>query len=151
MATGPPVTITEIVVGPNDMDADRNVNNAVYFEYFHQARLEHLHRLGVYPSLRRDPAAGNFFALIENTCRYRAPAYFGDRLEVRTATRDVGQWSFILVYQVWRPADETEIALGRSAQVWLDEAGRSAPLPEPIRQILTASLTDAVPDLAAGR
>ena len=56
----PHVTMTEIVVRPNDMDADRNVDNAPYFEYFHQARLEHLHRLGVYPSLRRDPAAGNF-------------------------------------------------------------------------------------------
>lgn len=142
------VTISEIVVRPNDMDADRNVDNAVYFEYFHQARLEHLHRLGVYPSLRRDPAAGNLFALAENSCRYRAPAYFGDRLAVYTATRAVSQTSFTLVYQIVRPADRTEIALGRSVQVWLGEDGRSTPIPETSRQLLMTSVTDSIPDLA---
>ena len=129
------------------MDGDRTVDNAIYFEYFHQARLEHLHQLGVYPSYRRGAGARNLFALVENNCRYRAPAYFGDRLEVRIATRSVSQRSFMLVYQVVRPADGTEIALGRSMQVWLGDDGRSAPIPEASRQILLASVTDSVSDL----
>ncbi len=44
----PHITITHVVVRPNDMDADRHVSNAVYFDYFYQARLEHLRRLGIY-------------------------------------------------------------------------------------------------------
>ena len=41
------VTVTQLTVRPADMDADRNVNNAVYLAYFHQSRLEHLARRGV--------------------------------------------------------------------------------------------------------
>lgn len=143
------LTRTEIVVRPNDMDADRNVNNAVYFEYFHQARLEHLHRLGVYPSLRRDLSGGNLFALVENTARYLAPAYFGDRLLVCTATSLVGRSSFTLLYQITRPSDQVEIVRGRSVQVWLAPAGGSAPIPEDVRGALLKSITDALPEPAA--
>jgi len=68
------VTITLLVVRPRDMDADRNLNNAVYFEYFHQSRLEHLARLGVWQP--RGSGDKNFFALAENTCRYLAPSFY---------------------------------------------------------------------------
>ena len=67
------VTITLLVVRPRDMDADRNLNNAVYFEYFHQSRLEHLARLGVWQP--RGSGDKNFFALAENICRYLAPSF----------------------------------------------------------------------------
>jgi len=40
-------TSIELPVRSVDMDADRVVNNAVYFMYFEQARLAHLRRLGV--------------------------------------------------------------------------------------------------------
>ena len=68
------VTITLLVVRPRDMDADRNLNNAVYFEYFHQSRLEHLARLGVWQP--RGSGDKNFFALAENTCRSLAPSFY---------------------------------------------------------------------------
>ena len=42
------LTVTPLIVRPRDMDADRNVSNAVYFEYLHQSRLEHLARLGLW-------------------------------------------------------------------------------------------------------
>ena len=70
----PPITTTRLVVRPNDLDADRNVNNAVYFEYVHQSRLEHLTRLGMYHP--RDPRRVNIFALAENTCQYLVPRQF---------------------------------------------------------------------------
>ena len=79
------ITTTRVVVRPNDMDADRNVSNAVYFDYFYQARLEHLHRLGIYDM--ENPQYANLFALVENTCRYLAPAYYGDVLILCTRRR----------------------------------------------------------------
>ena len=83
------VTITRLTVRPADMDADRNVNNAVYFEYFHQSRLEHLARLGVWRP--RGSQDDNLFALAENTCRYLAPSFYGDVLSIWTATHAVGR------------------------------------------------------------
>lgn len=139
------VTETPLVVRPNDMDADRNVNNAVYFEYFHQSRLEQLTRLGIYHPRR--PNSDNIFALAENTCRYLAPAYYGDALCIWTVTHAVGRSSFQLVYRVWRQSDETLIAAAHSVQVWLDATNRSTSLPPPIREALQTSLCPHIPKM----
>jgi acyl-CoA thioester hydrolase len=141
------VTVTPLVVRPNDMDADRNVSNAIYFEYFYQSRLEHLTRLGVYqPHRLRDT---NLFALAENTCRYLAPSYYGDVLLIWTATHAVGQSSFQLLYRVWRESDEVLIAAGHSVQVWLDEHNRPTPLPPMVREALMTSRCHELPKMPA--
>ncbi len=134
----PHVTITRVVVRPNDMDADRNVSNAVYFDYFYQARLEHLRRLGIYDV--ENPQYANLFALVENTCRYLAPAYYGDVLILWTATHAVGKSSFQFVYHVRRESDEMLIALGHSVQVWLGETSQATPLPSAVCTALTTTL-----------
>jgi acyl-CoA thioester hydrolase len=141
----PHVTETPLVVRPRDMDADRNVNNAVYFEYFHQSRLEHLARLGVYHPRR--PGSDNIFALAENTCRYLAPSYYGDVLSLWTVTHTIGRSSFQLVYRVWRRGDEMLIAAAHSVQVWLGADNRPAPLPPPVREALQTSLCPHIPQM----
>lgn len=138
------VTVTPLVVRPRDMDADRNVNNAVYFEYFHHSRLEHLIRLDVW-QLRGDTRNDNSFAIAETTCRYLGPSFYGDVLLIWTATHSVGRSSFQLVYQVWREGDEALIAAAHSVQVWLDEENKPAPLPPAVRTALTDSLCPELP------
>jgi len=139
------VTATRLAVRPTDMDADRNVNNGVYFDYFHVARFEHLARVRAFqPSRVR---TGNLFALAENTCRYLAPAFYPDALLIWTATHAVGRSSFQLVYQVWREDDDALIAAGNSVQVWLDEANRSTPIPAPVQAALSTSLCPHLPKL----
>jgi acyl-CoA thioester hydrolase len=127
------------------MDADRNVNNAVYFEYFHQSRQEHLTRLGVWQP--RASEADNLFALAENTCRYLAPSFYGDVLDIWTATHAVGQSSFQLVYQIWRQSDDVLIAASHSVQVWVDGHRPPTALPPLVRQGLTASLCTDLPKM----
>jgi len=139
------VTVTPLVVRPRDMDADRNVNNAVYFEYFHQSRLEHLARLGLWNP--RSPQDDNVFALAENTCRYLARSFYGDVLSIWTATHAVGQSSFQLVYRVWRQNDDALIAASHSVQVWLDGSNRPTALPPHVRERLTASLCTDLPNM----
>ncbi len=141
----PHVTVTPLVVRPSDMDADRNVNNAVYFEYLHQARLEHLTRLGIYQP--RGCRSANIFALAESTCRYLAPSYYGDVLRIWTVTHAVGRSSFQLIYRVWRESDAVLIAAAHSVQVWLDEHNRPTPLPPAVRDALTASLCPDIPKM----
>ena len=139
------VTVTTLIVRPADMDADRNVNNAVYFEYFHQSRLEHLDRLGVWRP--RGSQDENLFALAENTCRYLAPSFYGDVLLIWTATHAVGQSSFQLVYRIWRKSDDALIAAAHSVQVWLDGRNQPTSLPLPVREGLTASLCTDLPKM----
>ncbi len=139
------VTVTELIVRPRDMDADRNVNNAVYFEYFHQSRLEHLARLGVWHP--RGSQDKNLFALAENTCRYLAPSFYGDVLLIWTATHAVGQSSFQFVYRIWRQSDDALIAASHSVQVWLGGPNQPTPMPLPVREGLTASLCTDLPKM----
>lgn len=79
-------------------------------------------------------------AIAETACRYKAPAYYGDTLLVTVRTREVGQRSFSLTYEVRREADGVLVAEGESAQVWLDEQERPTALPEAVRRGLEASL-----------
>ena len=139
------ITVTKLIVRPADMDADRNVNNAVYFEYFHQSRLEHLARLGVWQP--RGSQDDNLFALAENTCRYLASSFYGDVLLIWTGTHAVGQSSFQFVYRIWRQGDDALIAAAHSVQVWLGGADRPTPLPLPVREGLFASICTDLPKM----
>jgi acyl-CoA thioester hydrolase len=134
------VTETRISVRSTDVDADRNVNNAVFFVYFEQARLAHLLRLGVIDRYPHPPGERPLYTIAETTARFRAPAFYGDVLVVQTRTKAVRTRSFLLAYQVYRAADGTLLCEGSSAQVWLDRDGRPAPLPEHARAALLASL-----------
>lgn len=136
-----PMTVP-ITVRSTDMDADAIVNNAVYFAYFEQSRLEYLIALGI---VRRPRPPGDFdrsFTLAETSARYLAPALHRDVLLVTTRVAEVRRRSFSLTFEVVRESDEQRIAEGRSAQVWLDQAGRPAALPETVRERLQAALLE---------
>jgi acyl-CoA thioester hydrolase len=134
------VTEHEIWVRSTDMDADRIVNNARYFEYFEQGRLEHLRRIGVIVRPRPPGEADRSFTIAETTCRYLAPLRHRDVVTVRAWTSDVRNRSFVLAYELVRRADGTVAAMGSSAQVWLDADGKPAPFPQRVREVLVASL-----------
>src|SRR5215212_12274138 len=93
-------TTIEVAVRSTDRDADRNVNNAVFFQYFEQSRLEHLLRYGVIAwPLKREGGAPQF-ALAHTAANFRAPAIHRDILLVTTRTAAVGGKSWTLAYEV---------------------------------------------------
>jgi acyl-CoA thioester hydrolase len=145
------VTETRIPVRSTDVDADRNVNNAVFFIYFEQGRLAHLLRLGVIDRYPHPPGERPLYTIAATTARFRAPAFYGDVLVVQTRTKAVRTRSFLLAYKAYREADGTLLCEGSSAQVWLDPAGRPAPLPAHARAALLASLGAAAPAAEAER
>ena len=130
----------KITVRSTDMDADRNVNNAVFFQYFEQSRLEHLLRLGIVNWPPSRDAGPPQFALAQTAAQFRAPAVHRDVLRVSTRTAAVGTTSFTLAYDV-RRTDGTLVCDGSSVQVWLDREGGSAPLPQEVRAALEHSLS----------
>lgn len=134
------VTEVEIRVRSTDMDADGVVNNARYFEYFEQARLEHLVAIGLVKRPRPPGEPSRPFTIAEATCRYRAPARHRDVLLVRVWTQHVGNRSFTLEYAIVQSAEGSPVAEGSSAQVWLDPEGRPAALDEVARRALLGSL-----------
>ena len=131
------VTGHRMVVRSTDMDADQIVNNARYFEYFEQVRLEHLVALGILGQPRRP---GRSFTIAETTCRYLAPLRHRDVIRGEAWTSKVGTRSFSLAYRLVRESDGMTVADGSSAQVWLDADGRPDPLPGDVRAALEGSM-----------
>ncbi len=114
-----------------DCDAMGHVNHAVYFTYLEECRLTFWREVTGTPS----PHTRVIIARAE--CDYRAPAHFGDELEVRVTIGDIGRSSFTLVYEIVQAASASLVARGKTVMVSYDyEAGSSTPLPDQTRDLL---------------
>jgi acyl-CoA thioester hydrolase len=114
-----------------DCDSMGHVNHAVYFTYFEQCRLTFWRELTGWPS----PHTRVIIARAE--CDYRAPAHFGDDLEVRLNVGEIGRSSFVLTYEIAAIETARVIALGRTVMVSYDyDAGKAMPLPDATRALL---------------
>lgn len=140
-------TTVPIYVRSTDIDAQGITNNACYFQFFEQARLDHLVALGVMKPARpggsNDSSSGRLFTIAETTCRFRAPTYHRDRLTARAWTAEVRNRSFVLGYDVVREDDQSVVAEGTSALVWLDADNRPTPMDDEVRAALESSLAPA--------
>ena len=124
-----------------DCDAMGHVNHAVYFTYFEQGRLTFWREVTGTPS----PHTRVIIARAE--CDYRAPAHFGDELEVRVKVGPIGRSSFTLEYEIVQVAGATLVATGRTVMVSYDyAAGTSVPLPDVTRALLERLGSDPGPD-----
>jgi acyl-CoA thioester hydrolase len=114
-----------------DCDAMGHVNHAVYFTYLEQCRLTYWRELTGSPS----PHTRVIIARAE--CNYRAPAHFGDELEVAMTVGDIGRSSFTLVYEIVNAASGQKVADGKTVMVSYDyEARKTTPLPPATRELL---------------
>lgn len=108
-----------------------HVNHAVYFTYLEQCRLTGWRELtgGANPHTRVIVARAE--------CDYRAPAVFGDELEVRMNVGPIGRSSFTLLYEIVNVGSGRTIAEGKTVMVTYDyTAGKSIPLPGATRELL---------------
>jgi acyl-CoA thioester hydrolase len=114
-----------------DCDAMGHVNHAVYFTYLEQCRLTFWREVTGGPS----PHTRVIIARAE--CDYRAPAHFGDELEVALQVGEIGRSSFVLLYTIANVATGQSIAEGRTVMVSYDyAAAKSVPLPDTTRSLL---------------
>ena len=67
-----------------DVDAMGHVNNAVYFTYLEQTRVDYVRAAGFVSKDATFPG-GIGFILAEAHCQFKSPAYFGERLRIWAA------------------------------------------------------------------
>jgi acyl-CoA thioester hydrolase len=114
-----------------DLDALGHVNNAVYASYLESTRIAYYQQLTGLPLSSLDIILG------ELTLRYRAPAFFGDRLAIGARITSMGTKSFVMEHAIGRASDEALIATGRSVLVAYDfKLGKSVAVPEVVRRLL---------------
>ncbi len=86
LAEFPVVVVEDVSWG--DMDSFQHVSNTVYFEYFQNARIEYMTRLGWFVLMKRD----NLGPIVASTqARFRRPVYYPDRLHIGARVIAVGE------------------------------------------------------------
>jgi acyl-CoA thioester hydrolase len=117
-----------------DLDAVGHVNNVVYLTYMETARIQWWIDVTGHRDFR------NFGMILARTeIDYKAPASWGDRLEVGVRCASMRRSSFVLEFRVAEPDGGRVFAEARKVLVHYDyDASRSMPLPAAIREKLKA-------------
>ena len=103
------------------------VHHANYFRWFEMGRVEYLRQAGVLlPELM---AEGIMFPIHDVSCQYHAPARFDDLISIETKMAELSPVKMIFAYQVVREHDGVLLAVGRTQNVFTNNAGKIIRLP----------------------
>lgn len=127
-----------------DCDPFGHVNNAVYLTYLEQARFHLWQRLwGLDRESALTAAGGAGLILARAECDYKAPATFGQTLDVRLGLAGIGRTSFTYDYEIVDAADRRVVATARTVLVLFDyAAGRPVEIDDERRAQLSRAFTE---------
>ena len=112
-----------------DMDALGHVNNARYFDYFQEARVEWLRELDLHLTEKTGPV------VIHVACTYLKPVVYPAIVTIHSKIHSFGNSSMMMDHDLFQ--GEILMAQGTSKIVWVDyQQNKSIPLPDKIRQLL---------------
>ncbi|MFQ5642991.1 MAG: acyl-CoA thioesterase [Thiogranum sp.] len=110
-----------------DMDAFGHLNNAVYFTYFEQARVDWLRSIN----------SSHALVLANISCTFLKPLKYPASLDVRLYAGAPGRSSLDTFYALYDSATEELCALAHGTIVWYDHAaGKSIKIPDEVRRHL---------------
>ncbi len=122
----------------HEVDMMSICNNAVYFNYFEDARVKYLQDLKSRYKIKELMENGSFFIMVHNECDYHEPALFDDVLTIFTCVEFIKNTSFGFRHLVVRDKDNAVIASGRGALVHIDFNSRTKiPLPKEFYDAVT--------------
>ncbi len=111
-----------------DMDALGHVNNARYFDYFQEARIEWLREVNIHLTGNTGPV------VIHVACTFLKPVIYPATVTIRSNLHTLGNSSMIMDHDLYQ--GELLMAQGSSKIVWVDYTqNKSVSLPESIRKL----------------
>lgn len=123
------VHVKTFAINWGDMDALGHVNNARYFDYFQEARIEWLRDMRISMSGATGPV------VIHVACTFLKPVVYPAQITIRSTVHSLGTSSMVMDHDLLQ--NDVLMAQGVSKVVWVDYAqGKSVPLPESIRNLL---------------
>lgn len=119
-----------------DIDAQRHVNNVVFFTYMETARAAYLRRLGLWDGKEFLDIG---IILVKAECDYLLPIRYGTALRVGVRTDRIGTKSLTFLYTIEAVETEQEMARGKTISVAYDyRALRSIAVPPTWREAIEA-------------
>jgi len=111
-----------------DMDALGHVNNARYFDYFQEARIEWLRVLNIAMTGNTGPV------VVHVGCTFLKPVIYPATVVLKSCVHSMGNSSMIMDHDLYQ--NEVLMAQGTSKIVWVDYTKqKSMPLPDTIRSL----------------
>lgn len=109
-----------------DMDALGHVNNARYFDYFQEARIDWLHQLGMNLTSESGPV------VVEAACTFLKPVVYPAILTLKSRLENPGRTSIIMRHFLFQ--NETLMAEGHCKLVWVNyTSARPVELPDALK------------------
>lgn len=125
-------SVTRIKVRYAETDQMGVVHHSVYAVYLEAARVDFLERAGL--PYHQVEARGVFFPVVELGLTFRAPARFGEEVEVRTGLAELSSRALLFRYRVEREG----VLLAEGFTRHLCQVGeRAARIPEDIYRALS--------------
>jgi acyl-CoA thioester hydrolase len=123
-----------IVIRYGDLDAQRHVNNARYFTFLEEARVQYLKNLGLWDGTDFDEIG---IILLETTCTFKAPIRYEHKVRAGVKMIKLGNKSMELLHSLEDAETGDTFATGRSILVAYDYAAEtSIPVPDHWRKTL---------------
>ncbi|WP_131795679.1 acyl-CoA thioesterase [Fluoribacter gormanii] len=111
-----------------DMDALGHVNNARYFDYFQEARIEWLRQLNIGMTEKTGPV------VIHVACTFLKPVIYPATVTLHSRIHSLGKSSMMMDHDLYQ--DEVVMAQGSCKIVWVDYTqNKSVSLPDEIRRL----------------
>lgn len=111
-----------------DMDALGHVNNARYFDYFQEARIEWLRDLKITMTEHNGPV------VVHVACSYLKPVIYPATLSLKSHAHSLGHSSIMMDHELYQ--GDVLMAKGSSKVVWVDYVqSKSIALPDAIRNL----------------
>ncbi|GBD87383.1 acyl-CoA thioester hydrolase YbgC [bacterium BMS3Abin03] len=122
--------IYKIRVRLYEVDILQIVNNAVYFSYFEQARMQYAKAAGLFPE-KNIFSPDNAYYMVHNEINYLKPAFFDDELNIYTRISYIKHSSFGFEHIVENASNGKILAEGGGVSVHVNPLKKkSAPLTE---------------------
>jgi acyl-CoA thioester hydrolase len=109
----------ELRVRYSETDQMRVVYHSNYLVWFEVGRTEYLREMGL--DYRAMEQRGVLVPVLEVNCKYLQPAKYDDIVVVETELSEVGRAKFYFDYRIFRKEDESLLAEGRTAHVFVDD------------------------------
>jgi len=124
-----------LVIPEDAIDANGHVNNVAYVQWMQDVAVRHFASIGGIEAMH---AAGGTWVARSHRIEYLAPAFAGDRIEIRTWVSALRRVRSTRRYEFARPSDQAALAKGETDWVFIDaETGRPCAIPAAIRRAFT--------------
>jgi acyl-CoA thioester hydrolase len=111
------------------------VHHSNYYIWFELGRSYYCREKG-FSYLQMEDIDGARLVVAESFCRYKSPAFYEDELTIKTKTTKIRSRSIVFEYQVFRPSDETLLAIGKTLHIVTDINNKIRSFPQKYADLL---------------